>query len=80
MKDFLPVCDVIDHAAQIPTLALCGSHQLLGFLYNGKVRTATKLYDEPIRNRKPGEPPLAELAPVPKAIRRRPRQRYSRPK
>jgi hypothetical protein len=30
--------------------------------------------------RKPGEPPLAELAPVPKAIRTRLRLRYSRPK
>ena len=40
----------------IPTLALCGSHQLLGFLYNGRLRSGEPLCDEPMRRLQPGEP------------------------
>src|SRR5947209_228724 len=55
IESFFPVRDVIDHAGSLPMLALCGSHQLLGFMYNGALSTANKLFDEPMRKRKPGE-------------------------
>ncbi len=56
IESFFPIADVIDHAAHLPALALCGSHQLLGFLYNGDLRRSTRLHDEPMRKLKPGEP------------------------
>ena len=56
VETFYPIADVIDHAAHIPTIALCGSHQLMGFLYNGALRKARRLYDEPMRRLRPGEP------------------------
>lgn len=39
-----------------PTLALCGSHQLLGFIFNQNIRRIQKLEDEPMRLLRPGEP------------------------
>jgi GMP synthase-like glutamine amidotransferase len=39
-----------------PTLALCGSHQLLGFLFNRDIRREGPLCDEPMRRLRPGEP------------------------
>ncbi len=58
VRDFYPVADCIEQAEEIPILALCGSHQLLGFLFNGALRSSPRLYDEPIRARRPGEPIL----------------------
>jgi GMP synthase-like glutamine amidotransferase len=43
-------------ATRTPTLALCGSHQLLGFLFNQDIRRVERLYDEPMRPLHPGEP------------------------
>lgn len=40
----------------IPTLAICGSHQLLAFMYNLDFRSITQLQDEPMRPLRPGEP------------------------
>lgn len=57
VETFYPIADVLeDHGSRIPTLALCGGHQLLGFLFNGKLRTSKRLFDEPMRKRRPGEP------------------------
>ena len=39
-----------------PTLALCGSHQLLGFLFNDGVKPNVQLRDEPMRRLEPNEP------------------------
>lgn len=39
-----------------PILALCGSHQLLGFAFNQDIRQVAQLCDEPIRPLHPGEP------------------------
>jgi GMP synthase (glutamine-hydrolysing) len=58
VRDFYPVADCIEQAGALPILALCGSHQLLGFLYNGALRASERLCDEPIRARRPGEPIL----------------------
>jgi GMP synthase-like glutamine amidotransferase len=43
-------------ATPTPTLALCGSHQLLGFLFNQDLRRIERLADEPMRPLRPGEP------------------------
>lgn len=56
VKSFYPVADYVEQAVETPILALCGSHQLLGFLFNGTLRTAERLCDEPMRKRRPGEP------------------------
>jgi GMP synthase (glutamine-hydrolysing) len=56
VRDFYPVADVVETFTDLPILAFCGGHQLLGFLFNGALRTADRLYDEPMRLRRPGEP------------------------
>ena len=56
VRDFYPVAEVVETFTQIPVLAICGSHQLLGFLFHGTLRLANRLYDEPMRLRKSGEP------------------------
>ncbi|HZP84541.1 MAG TPA: hypothetical protein VFB21_23100 [Chthonomonadaceae bacterium] len=43
-------------SARTPTLALCGSHQLLGFIFNQDIRRVERLHDEPMRLLRPGEP------------------------
>ncbi len=56
IASFKPVCDWVNEAAKLPILALCGSHQLMGFYFNGAMKNAAKLYDEPMRKRRAGEP------------------------
>lgn len=56
VQEFYPVADVVETFTDLPILAFCGGHQLLGFLFNGTLRTAKRLYDEPMRLRRPGEP------------------------
>lgn len=56
VQEFYPVADVVETFTDLPILAFCGGHQLLGFLFNGTLRTAERLYDEPMRLRRPGEP------------------------
>lgn len=41
---------------RIPLLALCGGHQMVGFLFGGALLGAERLCDEPMRRRRPGEP------------------------
>lgn len=41
---------------RIPVLALCGSHQLLGFLFNQDIRQGQQLCDEPMRRLRHREP------------------------
>ena len=41
---------------QIPTLAICGSHQLIGFSFNGALGSGDQLRDEPMRLLTSGEP------------------------
>jgi GMP synthase-like glutamine amidotransferase len=40
----------------IPTLCICGSHQLLGFAYNLALDQVAELHDEPMRSRREDEP------------------------
>jgi GMP synthase-like glutamine amidotransferase len=41
---------------ETPIMACCGSHQLLGFLYNGTIYNGEPLHDEPMRRLSPTEP------------------------
>lgn len=56
VRTFDGVAAYIDQAVDVPMLGLCGSHQLFGFHFNGTLRTADKLHDQPMRRRRPGEP------------------------
>jgi GMP synthase-like glutamine amidotransferase len=53
---FMPVADWLLNGAPVPTLAVCGSHQLIGFIFGGGYREDTILRDEPMRPRRLGEP------------------------
>lgn len=55
VSSFYPLEEVIK-SGKIPTLAICGSHQLLGFMYNLDLRSVNRLEDEPMRQLRPGEP------------------------
>src|SRR5437016_3306877 len=55
VSDFYGVCDWVQET-RTPTLALCGSHQLLGFLYNHDIRREERLRDEPMRRLATGQP------------------------
>ncbi|MBU2591242.1 MAG: gamma-glutamyl-gamma-aminobutyrate hydrolase family protein [Nitrospinota bacterium] len=54
VKDFYPMNDLL-HRADIPILAICGSHQILGYCFNKDIRRLKQLRDEPIRRLGPGE-------------------------
>ncbi|HLK61147.1 MAG TPA: gamma-glutamyl-gamma-aminobutyrate hydrolase family protein [Chthonomonadaceae bacterium] len=54
-SDFNGVADWLQ-ATQTPILALCGSHQLLGYLYNGQLHATEPLCDAPMRRLRPDEP------------------------
>jgi GMP synthase-like glutamine amidotransferase len=51
---FQPLFDLVK-SGTMPTIGLCGGHQLIGLMYNGKC--------DAIRKLKPGEPDLADWAP-----------------
>ncbi len=55
VASFFPVIDWVK-STQTPILALCGSHQLLGFAYNSDIRSVQRLADEPIRHLRAREP------------------------
>lgn len=54
VKDFYPMNDLF-HKADIPILAICGSHQIMGYCFNKDIRKLKELKDEPIRRLAPGE-------------------------
>lgn len=55
VREFYVFEDLVRAFPQIPTLAFCGSHQLLGFMYNRGFRNLKKVEDEPMRRLRPGE-------------------------
>lgn len=55
VSEFLPVVDWVMETEK-PILALCGSHQLLGFAFNQNLRQVNLLSDEPMRHLRPREP------------------------
>ncbi len=50
------VADWLMNGTSVPTLAVCGSHQLVGFIFNGRLAPGGVLHDEPMRLRRSGEP------------------------
>jgi len=61
-KSLFPLEEVIKKA-EVPILAICGSHQLLGFMYNLDLHSVSRLEDEPMRKLLPGEVDLADYHP-----------------
>lgn len=55
LRSFYPLNDLL-HQTTIPTLAICGSHQLIGFFFNLDIRKVECLEDQPMRKLRPGEP------------------------
>jgi len=55
VRSFYELNDIL-HETEIPTLAICGSHQLLGFLFSLNIRAIERLHDQPMRKLRPGEP------------------------
>jgi len=55
-RAFDPVIAAIEACPDVPTLAICGSHQLLGYHGNGELVGAERVYDKPMRRRRAGEP------------------------
>jgi GMP synthase (glutamine-hydrolysing) len=46
------------HELELPVLGACGGHQLVGWLFNRKVRKRKAFKDEAMRKLRPGEPDL----------------------
>jgi GMP synthase (glutamine-hydrolysing) len=63
--------DDVLHGADLPIIGLCGSHQLMGFCFNGDIRRLKELRDEPMRKlrknehwpRRPCGDPKYDLSP-----------------
>lgn len=55
--DTYGINDVL-HQMELPVLAACGGHQLLGWCFNHDVRKLKAFKDLPIRKLRPGEPDL----------------------
>ncbi len=55
--------DMVNACAHIPTLAFCGSHQLLGFMFNHGFRNLNRVEDEPMRPLHKGEPQIGAATP-----------------
>jgi GMP synthase (glutamine-hydrolysing) len=51
-----PLLAWIRAAETTPILAICGAHQLVGYLFNGETDGMRRLEDKPMRLRRPGEP------------------------
>ena len=60
VREFWGLEDVVRGCTDLPTLAFCGSHQLLGFIFNHGLRTLSRVEDEPMRALRPDE---ADLSP-----------------
>lgn len=54
--DLAPILAWVRTAQTTPILAICGSHQLIGYLFNGETEDGRRLEDRPMRLRRHGEP------------------------
>jgi GMP synthase-like glutamine amidotransferase len=59
VRSFYPLEEVIK-TTDVPIMAICGSHQLLGYMYNYDLHSVVKLRDEPMRRLRLGELDLAD--------------------
>jgi GMP synthase-like glutamine amidotransferase len=55
VRDFWGMDEVL-RTADLPVLAICGSHQLAGFCFNGNLRKIRRLKDQPMRKMGSGDP------------------------
>jgi len=62
VRSFYPLEEIVK-TIDVPIMAICGSHQLLGCMYNLDLHSVTKLNDEPMRRLRPNEPDLADYHP-----------------
>jgi GMP synthase (glutamine-hydrolysing) len=62
VASFYPLEDVVK-TTDVPIMAFCGSHQLLGMMFNLDLHSVGKLEDEPMRKLRPGEPDLTDYHP-----------------
>jgi len=56
VRNFWGMTDVIAQCDHLPILCICGSHQLLGFFMNGQMEGRKRLFDQPMRRMRPGDP------------------------
>jgi GMP synthase (glutamine-hydrolysing) len=61
-RDFYVFEDMVRQCPDVPTLGFCGSHQLLGFLFNDGFRRLERVVDEPMRRLRPGEPQIGGVS------------------
>jgi anthranilate/para-aminobenzoate synthase component II len=58
VREFYVFEDLVGECAEVPTIAFCGSHQLLGFMFNHGFRRLDRVLDEPMRRLRDGEPQI----------------------
>jgi hypothetical protein len=61
VTEFYPWEDLVAATPEVPTIAFCGSHQLLGFMYNRGFRNLPRVIDEPMRPLADGEPQVGTV-------------------
>jgi GMP synthase (glutamine-hydrolysing) len=62
VRAFYAFEDLVRQCPDVPTLGFCGSHQLLGFVFNGGFRHLERVQDEPMRPLGPGEPQIGGVS------------------
>ena len=58
LSTFYPLNDVL-HRTDIPSIAFCGSHQLIAALFSADILKMDRLEDQPMRRLRPGEPDMS---------------------
>jgi GMP synthase-like glutamine amidotransferase len=61
VRDFDVFEDMVNECADVPTIAFCGSHQLLGFMFNHGFRDLDRVMDEPMRPLREDEPQIGAV-------------------
>ena len=61
--DFYPFEDTVRALTDVPTIGFCGSHQLIGIMFNHGFHNLTELKDELMRPLRPGEPDRPNPSP-----------------
>ena len=62
VREFYVFEDLVRAFPEMPALAFCGSHQLLGFMYNRGFRSLERVQDQPMRRLLPGEPQVGMVS------------------
>ncbi len=62
VRDFYGFEDLVRGLPDVPTIGFCGSHQLLGFMYNHGFRQLARVEDQPMRRLGPGEPQVGSVS------------------